>query len=916
MSAPRLDASNRLRANRLAMAVVVSLLSVASAHAAVPTKSAGPEGASTAVADPILAYQYNTSNWAFASSSDAYRAMSRADPRLEGLNATLQARIFLAYNLSTLGRGAEAQGTLDEAQRLLNASRGELSALDQRLLAIDLLIGRSVADGNLASKSTGETRRANFEDSAKYAAQAAALTQASLAPEQAATGKSVAIDPVASLSFNTGRASGRGVGGVIPRAMTADEKLAELEARADYSLCAARIGLGQNEAASKANLSAGVALQRLTSGFALWLRSLVADQRSELQFRSGDAQSAKRSLTLAISTMQQSHGFSRPEAYLWRRMAAVDGKLSDPVGQRAAEEKSFAILVAQTDGAPPNRDEVASYQALLAPSAAAGNAVDVAKFFEVSSLAIETQTASTIADVALRLASGDSPSARAIRHFQDARRGLDVAAARVARVHDATPPAAEVQIRLAEDDLDQAQADVATASAEARKVAGSRADAVISPKAQLSTVQAALAPNEAYVRFVFLKNGAGYAILIRSKSARVVGLPITQAQASAAIYDLRSPMRAVEAGGIIGGANSIPAFKLSTAAKLYQDLFGGISTDLADVSSLVIEPAGPLFALPFGALLVTSPDKALVTRWIASGGADYRGAPWLARSKSVELSVGAAGFVRLRGVRPSQAPKALLAFANPMPSLDAAQQATSVAAQRETRGFSLARPTSATPGSSPCAAEAREILGFPALPDTLTEASAAARAVGENPSTAVVSGAAFTDDAVLTRQDLASYRILLFATHAALPDRERCWPDPFLIATKGKGANSQGLLEVGSLATLKLDANLVVLSACNTAAGDAGGQALGGLAQSFLFAGTRSVIVSHWSVDSRATAGLISGLFSGIHDGARAGDALATAERKMMDDPELSHPYFWAAFTVVGEPSLTAAPSAAVVAAR
>ena len=120
MSAPRLDASNRLRANRLAMAVVVSLLSVASAHAAAPTKSAGPEGASTAVADPILAYQYNTSNWAFASSSDAYRAMSRADPRLEGLNATLQARIFLAYNLSTLGRGAEAQGTLDEAQRLLN----------------------------------------------------------------------------------------------------------------------------------------------------------------------------------------------------------------------------------------------------------------------------------------------------------------------------------------------------------------------------------------------------------------------------------------------------------------------------------------------------------------------------------------------------------------------------------------------------------------------------------------------------------------------------------------------------------------------------------------------------------------------------------------------------------------------------
>ena len=842
--------------------------------------------------------------------------MSRADPRLEGLNATLQARIFLAYNLSTLGRGAEAQGTLDEAERLLNASRAELAPLDQRILGIDLLIGRSVAEGNIASRSSGETRRADFDNSAKFAAQAAALTQASLAPEQAASGKTIAIDPVASLSFNTGRASGRGVGGVIPRVMTTEEKLAELEARADYSLCAARIGLGQNEAASRANASAGGALQRLTPGFALWLRSLVADQRAELQFRLGDPAAAKRSLTLAISTMQQSHGLSRPEAYLWRRMAAVDAKLGDAAGQRVSEEKSFGILVAQTDGAPPNRDEVASYQALLAPLAVAGAAPDVAKFFEVSSLAIETQTASTIADVALRLASGDSPSARAIRHFQDARRGLDVAAARVARVHDAVPPAPEVQIRLAEDDLDQAQADVSAASAEARKVAGSRADAVISPKAQLSTVQAALAPDEAYIRFVFLKSGVGYAILIRPKSARVVALPITQAQASAEIYDLRGPMRAIETGGIVGGADSIPAFKLSTASRLYQDLFGGMSGDLTEVPRLVIEPAGPLFSLPFGALLVTPPDKALVTRWIASGGSDYRGAAWLARSKSVELSVGAAGFVRLRRVRPSQAPKALLAFANPIPSPDAAQQATTVAAQRETRGFSLPRSIPTAAGGSPCAAEAREILGFPALPDTLIEASAAAKAVGENPATAVVSGAAFTDEAVLSRTDLASYRILLFATHAALPDRERCWPDPFLIATKGKGATSQGLLEVGSLAALKLDANLVVLSACNTAAGDAGGQALGGLAQSFLFAGTRSVIVSHWSVDSRATAGLISGLFAGIHDGARAGDALVTAERKMMDDPELSHPYFWAAFTVVGEPALNAAPSPAVVAAR
>ncbi len=902
----RLDLSGLLR---VALAFVASAVSSAAVVAATPRNPPAATAPSAAVADPILAYQYNTSNWAFSSSSDAYRAMARADPSLQGLSPTLYARIFLAYNLSTLGRGVEAEATLDDAERLLTASGGRLSTLDRRLLGIDILIGRAVIGGNAAAKTFGDARRANFETSAKFARQAVTLAQASISPEKG--GEAVVIDPVASLAFNSGHTGG--FGNVLPRTMTTDEKLAELEARADYSLAAAELGLGQSEAADRANTAAVGALRRLTPGFALWLRSLVADQRAEIDLRSGDARSAQRNLTVAISTMQQSHGLSRPEAYLWRRLAAVQAKLGEPAAQRVSEEKSFAILVAQTDGAPPNRDEVASYQALLAPLAVEGAPGAVAKFFEVSSLAIETQTASTIADVAVRLASGDSPSAVAIRRFQDARRSLDVASARLARIHDASPPAPGPQVRLAEDDFDQAQADVAAAAVEARKIAGSRADAVLSPKAQLPNVQAALAPNEAYIRYVFLKSGAGYAILARPTSARVVALPLTQSQTAAAVRDLRSPMHAVEAGGV----DTVPSFKLATASKLYDNLFGAMSADLAGVSRIVVEPAGPLFALPYGALLTAAPDKRLLTRWIASGGSDYRGAPWLARDKAIELSVGAAGFVRLRSVHPSEAPKALLAFADPTPSADVAGQSAVVAAQRETRGLSISRPILTSTAGSPCAAEAREILGFPALPDTLVEATAAARAVGENPATAVVSGAAFTDEAVVNRSDLSTYRILLFATHAALPDRERCWPDPFLIATKGKSPSSQGLLEAGTLAALKLDANLVVLSACNTAAGDAGGQALGGLAQSFLFAGTRSVIVSHWSVDSRATAGLISGLFSELRGGARTGDALASAERKMMDDPELSHPYFWAAFTVVGEPALAnAGPPPATVASR
>ena len=866
---------------------------------------ATPATAQTAaggVADPALAYQYNTSSWAFASSNDAYRAVARADPKMEGLARTLSARVFMAFNLANLGRTAEAASALDEAERLAASADRSLPPLDRRLLDVNLLIGRSVVQGAVGARASGTARSGAFEASARLAARAAALAAAPLA-DAAATpargdGDAVVLDPARALAYNANR--GGATAGAVARAMTPREKLAELEGRADYGEAAARLALGQNESAAAANARAGAALNGLAPGFASWLRALLGDQRAELALRAGDARAAERALTGAIATMRASHGLSRPEAYLWRRLARVQGRLGQAAAQRASEEKSFNILIAQPDGAPPGRGEVASYQALLAPSAAAGDRGDIAKFFVVSSLAIETRTAATIADMAVRLASGDSASAAAIRHFQEARRNLDVATTRVARAHEASPPGTASQIRMAEDDLDRAQGDVADAAISARKIAGPRAEAVLSPKTDLAQVQAVLGPDEAYVRFIFLDDGAGYAIVVRKAEARVVRLNLTEPRAARAVADLRGPMRAV---GDIGVADrtsfDLPAFKLTRAAALYRDLFGSMSADLAGVDHLVIEPAGPLFGLPFAALLVRDPDKALLDRWIESRGADYRGAPWLARDKTLELSVGAAAFVRLRGVAPSKAPHALLAFADPTPAADPAAMALQVGAERAARGLTL---ISTGPADNVCAAEARGILGFPALPDTLTEADAAARASGEDPALAVVSGSAFTDEAVSARRDLADYRILLFATHAALPGQARCWPDPFLITTKAHDAASQGLLETGQIATLGLDANLVVLSACNTAAGDSGGQALGGLAQSFLFAGSRAVIVSHWSIDSRATAGLIAGLFSAIGAHQGAGDALAQAERRLMDDPELSHPYYWAAFTMVGGP--------------
>jgi CHAT domain-containing protein len=102
-----------------------------------------------------------------------------------------------------------------------------------------------------------------------------------------------------------------------------------------------------------------------------------------------------------------------------------------------------------------------------------------------------------------------------------------------------------------------------------------------------------------------------------------------------------------------------------------------------------------------------------------------------------------------------------------------------------------------------------------------------------------------------------------------------------------------------------VNADLVVLSACNTAgaAGRFGGDALSGLAESFFFAGARSLLVSHWQVPSAATATLMSQLFKALGPDFSLGasNSLQSAQRRMIAVEQSAHPFFWGAFVLVGD---------------
>lgn len=169
---------------------------------------------------------------------------------------------------------------------------------------------------------------------------------------------------------------------------------------------------------------------------------------------------------------------------------------------------------------------------------------------------------------------------------------------------------------------------------------------------------------------------------------------------------------------------------------------------------------------------------------------------------------------------------------------------------------------------------------------------------------------------------LAKYRIVHFATHGALaseaPEILGAAAEPGLILTPPDEPTTEddGYLSAPEIAGLKLDADWVILSACNTAAGGApGAETLSGMARAFFYAGARSLLVSHWAVDSESTVKLITKALGAMATDKSVGRAEAM-RRSMLamieaGDPEHAHPSFWAPFVVVGEGSVPASSTAA-----
>jgi tetratricopeptide (TPR) repeat protein/CHAT domain-containing protein len=346
------------------------------------------------------------------------------------------------------------------------------------------------------------------------------------------------------------------------------------------------------------------------------------------------------------------------------------------------------------------------------------------------------------------------------------------------------------------------------------------------------------------------------------------------------------------------------------AHELYEKLFGDVRK-LIKGKHLLIVASGALTSLPFQ-VLVTKPPVP---------GQDYRSLAWLARDHALTVLPSAASLKALRrNAKVSSAAKPFIGFGNPVlaglcgpvsipkacPDEDNEQtEALTVAAR--SAGILGAAPEYFRDGLADVVALRKACP----LPDTAHELKCVARSLGAPPSSLVL-GKDMTEAAV-KKTPLDRYRIVHFATHGLLAgETERFTKtraEPALLFTPPDNATDEddGLLTASEIAGLKLDADWVVMSACNTAAGNnPGAEALSGLAKAFFYAGARALLVSHWPVNTNAATLLTSRTFAELRSSKSIGraEAFRRAMLALIDDkqrPWAAHPSVWAPFVVVGE---------------
>jgi CHAT domain-containing protein len=371
--------------------------------------------------------------------------------------------------------------------------------------------------------------------------------------------------------------------------------------------------------------------------------------------------------------------------------------------------------------------------------------------------------------------------------------------------------------------------------------------------------------------------------------------PLGEKAVAEAVAVLR---RALDVGHVT--LDAVPDFDVTVAHRLYAALLQPVAGAWQDAHTLMVVANGALGQLPFSLL-----PTAAAAPGADSGGrfSRYQTVPWLLKQVAVAQLPAVNTLVTLRGMRAGAAQRTPFAgFGDPQfgPQLAVTPQSDQLALRMR----SVALPGATAENWIPYSRLAP-------LPDTRDEILAIAKVLQADAGSAYL-GAAASKQNVLGAE-LSKRRIIAFATHGLVPGDFPDLDQPALALSAPGGSAAEGLLTLGDILALKLDADWIVLSACNTAAGDGtGAEAISGLGRGFFYAGSRALLVTHWPVETGAARTLVTGLFERYAADTKLSRAealrqasLATMAGTGRDGGgrpfSYAHPLFWAPYALIGD---------------
>jgi CHAT domain-containing protein len=416
---------------------------------------------------------------------------------------------------------------------------------------------------------------------------------------------------------------------------------------------------------------------------------------------------------------------------------------------------------------------------------------------------------------------------------------------------------------------------------------------------KLATV---LRPNESYVSITPTQRGVLVLAINEKKQrkAHFADLPTEK------LKELSRRLRATVDFSAAKPGMAVAPFDFETAHLLYQKLLSPIASIFAGKGLMIASVGGELATLPLGLWTTATFVPALTPIAYAS----YQQAPWLASSKDISYVPSATALVALRDARErTSAPEPFVGFGDPDFAVQPKVQETSADAVPTRASQRVLRLADADllslnplPDSMPA---------IPALPETREEVTSIAKMLQSDPSKSLYLGGRASRSNAL-HQDLSRYRMLAFATHGLIPGDVPGLNQPALAMSTSDPSGF--LLTAQDILNMRLNADWVILSACNSGAAEgAGAEALTGLGRSFFYAGSRAIYVTQWPVESESAKQLVIKTIELFQaQGMGRAEAANAAMRHVMANGTMilgqqkisyAHPSFWAPYMLVGEPT-------------